>query len=79
MPILEYKCPSGHVTEKIFQTRRLADKAMKTIVCPTKETTCHKMAKLVEFPVTAAPAFKGSGWTPKSTQGARTDVPEHLL
>src|SRR6266404_9181223 len=38
-PIHEFKCPEGHVTEKVFLSFKDAEKAKK-IICPT----CHTRA-----------------------------------
>ena len=73
MPLIEFKCAQGHSSE-VIMTFAQAETA-KTRECPT----CKSRAKRVEFSVTASPAFKGNGWTLKSNQGPRTDVPEHLL
>jgi len=54
MPIYEFKCPNGRVTEKIVTTET------KDIMCPK----CHKKAKKIVSECTFF--LKGGGWSADS-------------
>jgi len=51
MPIHEFKCPNGRITEKIVATET------KEIICPR----CHQKAKKIISECTFL--LKGSGWS----------------
>jgi hypothetical protein len=62
MPLIEFKCASGHLTERLILSASEAEKA-KSIKCE-----CGATAKRVEFSLTGAPAFvEGSGGFYKPT------------
>lgn len=60
MPIHEYRCPQGHVTEKIFPTFGQAEREKhKPIWCPVCRLGGASKARLVEFSVPLPAHFYG--------------------
>ena len=68
MPIYEYECAEGHVTEMIIPRASIADGLlMHGPVCKT----CGKpLIKRKTFPSRMSVSFKGDGWTGK-TEGEK--------
>jgi hypothetical protein len=60
MPIREFKCPKGHVTEKILFGAE--DKAVLVIMCGKNSRECGLQARRVDFSRTGAPQFYGEGF-----------------
>lgn len=70
MPILEFRCGFGHITEVLYKTFKAAGEAPQTtacIHCRDNFLLKRPVAKRVEFTATGAPSFRGDGWTPKSS------------
>jgi predicted nucleic acid-binding Zn ribbon protein len=63
MPIYEFECSDGHITEMIISRASIADGIMEHgPVC----RTCGKpLIKRRTFPSRMAVSFKGDGWTGK--------------
>lgn len=55
----EYKCPTGHITEKFFRSISAADAGKAE---PINCTVCGAKAELVEFSTTLAPHLYGEGF-----------------
>jgi hypothetical protein len=61
MPIREFKCPDGHVTERILHGE--SDKTLNEIECEqvlgrTTRHFCGKPAKRIEISTTGTPRLK---------------------
>ncbi len=69
MPIREFACPKGHVTEKIILP---GEKDFKTTTCPT----CHGRARRVGS--VCAVQFRGDGWTGYATGESREGLHNRL-
>jgi putative FmdB family regulatory protein len=53
MPLYDFKCPNGHVTEK------LAPATVKNVPCPK----CDRSARRVEISLPAGPNSTWSSWS----------------
>jgi len=74
MPIIQFRCAKGHLTERVFLSHVQADRATGPIICTTCATGINGPASLatrVLYPLTAPPQFKGDGWTPKFSSGPK--------
>ena len=58
MPILEFKCPAGHITERLIEPHRVKSYP-RTVVCGQCE---GQVFALRQVSLPAAPQFKGSGF-----------------
>jgi hypothetical protein len=67
MPIHEFKCKKGHITEKLFLTFSAAEN-INTIIC----TTCDHskaLATRIEFSVPGMPILYGEGFFKPAASG----------
>ena len=68
MPIIEFKCPDGHVTEQILP---MENDHIKYLICAHPDTLapqfeCNTVARRVEFSQTAPPILIGQGFYKQS-------------
>lgn len=76
MPIVEFKCARGHVTEQILTQREAAD----TQSVPCNKGACKsgfKIATRVEFSRPAPAQFKGAGFHGVDYSPAVNHLVEH--
>lgn len=74
MPIIEFKCEFGHVTEKLFLTFAAAEEwGDKKPLCPECKPKFSPATRIVSLP--GKPLFLGDGWTiPGALGGKPTTV-----
>lgn len=77
MPIVQFRCKDGHLTERVILSVEAAEKASGPIICTQCVVGSNNPASLatrVLYPLTAPAQFKGEGWTPKFSSAGESQI-----
>jgi hypothetical protein len=77
MPIIQFRCKAGHLSERIFLSHAEVDKSSDPIICIHCAAGSHRpvsLAERIDYPLTAPAQFKGDGWTPRFSTAGESQI-----